>query len=65
MTRHPETYLNVDWKEMGAGGIDSWSKNAWPMEQYRIASGVEHSYDIASRPWISTAAIESKVRETF
>ncbi|HYT76351.1 MAG TPA: glycoside hydrolase family 2 TIM barrel-domain containing protein [Vicinamibacterales bacterium] len=32
----PETYLNLDLKQMGAGGIDSWSRNAWPMEPYRI-----------------------------
>ena len=33
-----ETYLNLDLKQMGAGGIDSWSPNAWPMPDYRIAS---------------------------
>jgi beta-galactosidase len=33
-----ETYLNLDLKQMGAGGIDSWSPNAWPMPAYRIAS---------------------------
>ena len=65
MTRHPETYLNVDWKEMGAGGIDSWSQHAWPMEQYRIASGVEHSYRYRLTPVDSTAAMESKAREIF
>jgi beta-galactosidase len=32
-----ETYLNLDLKQMGVGGIDSWSRNAWPMEPYRIA----------------------------
>jgi beta-galactosidase len=32
-----EIYLNLDFKQMGAGGIDSWSRNAWPMEPYRIA----------------------------
>jgi len=32
-----EIYLNLDWKQMGAGGIDSWSRNAWPMPPYRIA----------------------------
>jgi beta-galactosidase len=35
---HQETYLNLDLKQMGAGGIDSWSPNAWPMPAYRIAS---------------------------
>ena len=44
MKRHPEIYLNLDWKEMGAGGIDSWSANAYPMTPYRIPGGEEHSY---------------------
>jgi beta-galactosidase len=37
LPQRAETYLNLDWKQMGAGGIDSWSRNAWPMEPYRIA----------------------------
>ena len=44
MKRHPETYLNLDWKMMGAGGIDSWSANAYPMAPYRIPSNEEHTY---------------------
>jgi beta-galactosidase len=44
MKRHPEIYLNLDWKMMGAGGIDSWSGNAYPMQSYRIPSGEEHTY---------------------
>jgi len=31
MQRHPQVYLNLDWKQMGVGGIDSWSANAYPM----------------------------------
>ena len=32
MVRHPEVFLNLDAKEMGAGGIDSWSptRTPWP-----------------------------------
>ena len=44
MKRHPETYLNLDGAQMGAGGIDSWSPNAYPMLPYRIASGEERSF---------------------
>ena len=50
MKRHPEIYLNLDWKEMGAGGIDSWSLNAYPMAAYRIPSGEEHSYSYRLTP---------------
>jgi beta-galactosidase len=65
MVRHPETYLNVDWKEMGAGGIDSWSSHAYPMEQYRIPSGVEREYRYRLTPIDSSAMIEAKAREKF
>jgi beta-galactosidase len=50
MKRHPETYLNLDLKEMGAGGIDSWSPNAYPLPQYRIASDQPYSYSYRLRP---------------
>jgi beta-galactosidase len=50
MKRHPEIYLNVDDKEMGAGGIDSWSPNAYPMTAYRIPSGEEKTFRYTLRP---------------
>src|SRR5437763_796424 len=50
MKRHPETYLNLDLKEMGAGGIDSWSPNAYPMMQYRIPSDQPYSYGYTLKP---------------
>jgi beta-galactosidase len=39
-----EIYLNLDLKQMGAGGIDSWSRNAWPMEPYRIPGNQPYHY---------------------
>jgi beta-galactosidase len=65
MVRQPEIYLNLDLKQMGAGGIDSWSPNAYPMEQYRIPAGVERTYRYRLTPVDSAAAIESKGRERF
>jgi beta-galactosidase len=50
MKPHPETYLNLDLKEMGAGGIDSWSPNAYPMTPYRISSGQEYTYSYRLSP---------------
>ena len=50
MKRHPETYLNLDDKQMGAGGIDSWSPNAYPMTPYRIPSGEEKRFGYTLRP---------------
>jgi beta-galactosidase len=44
MQPHPEIFLNLDWKQMGVGGIDSWSSNAWPMQPYRITPDKPYSY---------------------
>ena len=44
LTRHAETYLNLDFKQMGAGGVDSWSLNAYPLAAYRIPSERPYSY---------------------
>jgi beta-galactosidase len=37
MPTRPETYLNLDWRQMGLGGDDSWG--ALPLEKYRIKAG--------------------------
>jgi beta-galactosidase len=50
MKRHPETYLNLDWKEMGAGGIDSWSANALPLAPYRISGDDQHQFSYRLSP---------------
>ncbi|HYT67020.1 MAG TPA: glycoside hydrolase family 2 TIM barrel-domain containing protein [Vicinamibacterales bacterium] len=39
-----EIRLNLDLRQMGVGGIDSWSRNAWPMEPYRIAGDQPFRY---------------------
>jgi beta-galactosidase len=39
LPRRPETYLNLDGRQMGVGGTDSWSPNAYPLEPYRIPGG--------------------------
>jgi beta-galactosidase len=64
MKRHPETYLNLDWKEMGAGGIDSWSANAWPMTPYRIPSDQPYSYRYRLTP-IDPTTPETRSLEKF
>jgi beta-galactosidase len=38
LPQRAEVYLNLDLKQMGVGGIDSWSANAYPLPAYRIAS---------------------------
>ncbi len=50
MKRHPETYLNLDGKLMGAGGIDSWSPNAYPMAPYRISGDEAQSFRYTIEP---------------
>jgi beta-galactosidase len=65
MVRQPEIFLNLDMKQMGAGGIDSWSPKAYPMEQYRLPAAVERDYRYRLTPVDSMAAIEAKGSERF
>jgi beta-galactosidase len=64
MKHHPETYLNVDWRMMGAGGIDSWSPNAYPMAPYRILPAEAHSFKYRLTP-VDGAASRAKALEQF
>lgn len=44
LKRRPEIYLNLDYRQMGVGGIDSWSTNALPMPSYRLPGDRPYSY---------------------
>jgi beta-galactosidase len=50
LPRRPEVYLNLDLMQMGAGGIDSWSPNAYPLAAYRIAGDQPHKYSFRLVP---------------
>ena len=63
MQPHPEVFLNLDWKQMGVGGINSWSPNALPMEPYRIPSDQSYSYRYRLAPIEGDYA--AKTRERF
>jgi beta-galactosidase len=63
MQRHPEVFLNLDWKQMGAGGIDSWGPNAYPMTPYRIPSDQPYSFRYRLTPIAGEFA--AKAREAF
>jgi beta-galactosidase len=51
MTPQAETYLNLDWRQMGLGGDNSWG--ALPLEKYRIKAG-PLSYRFRLRPIAAT-----------
>jgi beta-galactosidase len=51
LPRRPEIYLNLDLRQMGVGGIDSWSRNAYPMESYRIPPDKAYSYKYRLSPF--------------
>jgi beta-galactosidase len=44
LPRRAEIFVNLDLKQMGAGGVDSWSRNAWPLQPYRIPADQAYSY---------------------
>jgi beta-galactosidase len=50
LPRRREIYLNLDARQMGVGGIDSWTRLAYPMEPYRIPSDRPHTYSFTLRP---------------
>jgi beta-galactosidase len=63
MVRRPEVYLNLDWKQMGVGGIDSWSMQAYPVNDYRIPSG--DSYRFRYRLTPVSGDFMAKTKERF
>ena len=44
LKRHAQVYLNLDLKQMGVGGVDSWTERAFPLPEYRINSNQAYSY---------------------
>jgi beta-galactosidase len=54
MTRRDEIYLNLDWKQRGLGGDDSWG--ALPHEEYRLAA---EPYEYRFRLRTFDASVES------
>ncbi len=59
MERRPQIYLNLDLKQMGVGGIDSWSPNAYPMQPYRLPSGQPYSYKYRVTPVSGDPALKA------
>jgi beta-galactosidase len=63
MKPHPQVLLNLDGRQMGVGGIDSWSPNALPMPQYRISAETRQSYKYRLVP--VEGDFTAKTRESF
>ena len=63
MQRHPQTFLNLDGRQMGVGGIDSWSPNAYPVEPYRISGSGKHTFRYRLTP--VSGDFMAKTKERF
>ncbi len=50
LPRRAEIYVNLDMAQMGVGGVDSWSRDAYPLLPYRIAPDQPHSYSFRLVP---------------
>lgn len=50
LTRRPQIYLNLDMGQMGVGGVDTWTANAYPLNSYRIKGNQSYSYQYRLRP---------------
>jgi beta-galactosidase len=57
------TTVNIDYKQMGLGGNDSWSQNARPMPQYRLSEDA-YTYGFTLRPYASDRGPAAEVAET-
>ncbi|HWK09782.1 MAG TPA: beta-galactosidase domain 4-containing protein, partial [Vicinamibacterales bacterium] len=44
LPRRAETYVNLDLRQMGVGGVNSWSQAAWPLPPYRIPGNRPYEY---------------------
>ncbi len=51
MTRQPQVYLNLDLRQMGVGGTDSWTPDAYPLDAYRIHGDQPHSFKYRLTPY--------------
>jgi len=60
LRRRPEIYLNLDYKQMGVGGIDSWSLNAWPMPAYRLPGDRPYCYRYRLAPLAGDPALKAR-----
>ncbi|MBE0658246.1 MAG: DUF4981 domain-containing protein [Bryobacteraceae bacterium] len=63
LTPKPQVYLNLDMRQMGVGGIDSWSPNALPMQNYRVPSDKAYKFRYRLTPVEGDFA--AKTRERF
>ncbi len=63
MPRHGEVFLNLDGKQMGAGGIDSWSPNALPLPPDRLQGDEPHSFRYRLTP--VSGDFSAKLRQKF
>jgi len=44
LPRHEQVWLNLDFKQMGVGGVDSWTNRAFPLPSYRIDANQSYTY---------------------
>jgi beta-galactosidase len=63
LKKRPEVYLNLDANQMGVGGIDSWSPNAFPVAPYRISGSGKYSFRYRLTP--ISGDFLSKAKERF
>jgi beta-galactosidase len=63
MSESGAIYLNLDWKQMGVGGIDSWSPRAWPLPAYRLDGSKPMSFKYRLTP--VDGEFTAKAREAF
>jgi beta-galactosidase len=59
-----EITINIDYKQMGVGGDDSWSLNARPHKPFRITPKT-YNYQFRLAPFTNKNKIEDKVKQNY
>lgn len=57
------TTVNIDYKQMGLGGIDSWYSQ--PLEKYRLPANQNYSYQFVIRPFEKGDNVENFWKEKY
>jgi len=63
MQARPQIFLNLDARQTGVGGIDSWSANAFPTQEHRIDGNQPQSFRYRLSP--IAGAFDARTREKF
>ncbi|HYW34327.1 MAG TPA: hypothetical protein VE868_02865, partial [Balneolaceae bacterium] len=61
LPQEPNITVNLNDKQQGVGGIDSWSRHARPLPQYRLKTSHPYQYQFYLMPYHKTSTPISRI----